>query len=136
MIILMIFLIWRRIKIDIDNLESNVLSFDDNLEGNIKLRPEIYIHNNLLMAQRVMLVSVLKNNVKEGIFAYKMFIESIESIMKAANWVKEGEIKITVGDDIKNEIAREGAIANKKLELLMNCAFKRSQIYGSVTLKN
>jgi hypothetical protein len=121
---------------DIDSIANNILSFDDDMEGNVQIKPQIYIHNNLLMAQRVLLISVLKNNLKEGLLAYRMFIESIESLMRSAGWIDENSIKVELKDLPSNEIAREGAIANKKLELLMTQAFKRSQIYGSVTLKN
>lgn len=116
-----------------NNFESNILDFNDDMSNlDIKIKPNYYIHMALIMAQRTLMISVLKSNVSEGITAYRILIEQIEMLCRAADYISEDydeEIKKLENDaEIKklNETSRFAKISNKKLYLLMKEVFGRS----------
>lgn len=100
----------------------------DELEGtDIKINPDYYIHNALLKAQK----SLTNENVKEGVLQFKILVEHIEVLCKAANMVTDSyheEVKkyLSSGEykSIDNDIIRMAKSANKKIELLMSEVFK------------
>ena len=95
----------------------------------IKINPDYYIHTALLRAQKCL----LKEDIKAGFLAYKVFIEHIETLCIAANMLEEDyekqieDYKKSV-KDTKEPLAREVKISNEKLRLMMTAVFDRKEI--------
>lgn len=106
----------------------------DELGGtDIKINPDYYIHTALLRAQKCL----LKEDIKAGFLAYKVFIEHIETLCIAANMLesdyesklKEFKEKLKgKGDDLAAEIK----LSNEKLRLMMTAVFDRKEIKTSI----
>lgn len=116
------------------DFEKNILDFNDDITNlDIKIKPNYYIHMALIMAQRTLMISVLKTNIGEGVTAYSVLIEHIEMICKAAEYLSDDyETKLR---DFKNseevnkltsETIKLAKISNMKLQLLMKEVFGRS----------
>lgn len=95
----------------------------------IKINPDYYIHTALLRAQKCL----LKEDIKAGFLAYKVFIEHIETLCIAANMLEENyEEKIDSFKkslkDSKDPLAKEIKISNEKLRLMMMAVFDRKEI--------
>lgn len=119
---------------EIDESTLGILNFQDEANENIKIRPSYYIHNAILMAQRTLMFSVMKTSVGDGIIAYSIFIEHIEVLCKAANYLtddyKDGISKYKDEEEYKkaeNNI-KIAKLSNKKLELLMKEVFHKSDL--------
>lgn len=110
------------------DIENSIFNFDDNLKNkDVQISPNYYIHQAIIMAQRTLLVSILKNNFQEGVIAYSTFIEHIEVLCKASGMLSEdysdnlkSETNIKEGDSKIIIIAKE---SNHKLYCLMKELF-------------
>lgn len=123
-----------------DDIEQSILNFKDEGNIDIKIRPSYYIHNAILMAQRSLMFSVVKTNIQDGIIAYGVFIEHIESLAKAAKFLDKSsddesdyEKQIISFKDKKeykeaSALIQQGRLSNFKLLLLMENIFGRSPI--------
>lgn len=120
---------------DLEDFEKNILSFNDEPDLNIQIKPNYYIHMALLMAQRTLMVSLLKQGVQDGILVYSIFIEHIEVLSRSG-----GLLSSDYGQKLsaymsspeytsieKKDIAM-ARLANRKLEYLMSEIFGRSPI--------
>lgn len=115
------------------NYDMDVLDFDDKFDPNIKITPNYYIHMALLMAQKTLMISVMKTDIREGLTAYSILIEHIEMICKAAEYIDntyDNKIKeYRDGEeckDINNESIKLAKISNFKLQILLKEIFRRS----------
>lgn len=116
-----------------DEIEKGIFDFDDDLNVDVKIRPNFYIHNAILMAQRTLLFSVAKSTVTDGLTAYSILIEQIEVLSKAAQYIDEKyynsieEFKKTKEyQEVERKDVKLAKLSNKKLELLMFELFSRS----------
>lgn len=118
-----------------NTFDANILNFDDDVNTDIRIKPNYYIHMGILMAQRTLMFSVAKTSVGEGLLAYSVFIEHIEVICRAANYLSddyETELNNFKNNDEYKKIERQDVkmakLANKKLELIMKSVFKGSPV--------
>lgn len=125
---------------DFGGIDSSILDFNDEPDMNIKIKPNYYIHTALLMAQRTLMISVLKSSVTDGIISYMVFVEHIEVLCKAAGYLGEeydGKVKeYTTTEEYKNIERKDiqmAKLSNKKLEILMSEIFGRSPITSSLS---
>jgi len=115
----------------IEEIENNVFDFeDDSKDFDIKIKPNCYIHMALLSAQKTLMYSVAKTSVGDGLVAYSIFIEQIEVLSKAADYLSEDyDTEVTEYKEseaylgIKREEVKMARLANKKLYLLMKQIF-------------
>lgn len=117
-----------------EDFEKSILDFNDDINNlDVKIKPNYYIHMALLMAQRTLMISVLKSDIREGITAYSVLIEHIEMLCRASKYISESydeDIKKYITEDTNYKKA-EGTIqlaklSNMKLQLLMREVFGRS----------
>lgn len=106
---------------------DGVSELDEIDMGEIKINPDYYIHNAILKAQ-----TALSNpNMKEGFVQYRLFIEHIEVLCKAANMLSndyESNLKTFKESDQdylkeNDSLIKNTLLANKKMQLLMNEVF-------------
>ena len=122
--------------------ESSMLSFDDDMDADIKIKPSYYIHNGLVMAQRTLMIGVLKANVKDALISYKILVENIEMLCKSANYLKEDYDKaineyILTDDYTKTNdtFMQMTKLSHKKLFYLMKEVFSRTALTNPLGLK-
>lgn len=120
---------------DTTQLEKDIFDPDDDKDTDIKINPNYYIHTTILNSEKTMLLSLFKTNIGEGILGYKIFIERLEVICKAAKYINEdyhNEVKEYLNSEEilkeNNPHVKTGKIANKKLELLLTSVFKRAPL--------
>ena len=114
------------------DIEADILDFDENKKIlDIRINPDVYIHYALISAQKALLASTLKANINDGILAYSVLIEQIETICVAADYLKHGDyendlkaFESKLGTDIE-QIYKMAKIANFKLESLLRGVIKR-----------
>jgi len=106
------------------DIEKDVVS-DENIENvDIRINPDFYIHNAIVKAQGCL----IKEDMRSGMVQFRILIEHIESLCKAAGKVaqdyekKIAEFEASTANE-KDSLIRQTLIANKKLELLMQEAF-------------
>lgn len=116
-----------------EEFEKNILDFNDEADTNIKIRPNYYIHMAILMAQRTLMFSVVKTTISEGMLAYSVFIEHIEMLCRAAEYITDTydeSVRLFKESEEYTQINRQDVktakLANKKLELLMKEVFSRA----------
>lgn len=116
-----------------DMIKDDILDADSISDTNIKVTPSFYIHNALLLSQKSLMFSGVKGNLKDGIVIYRIFIEQIEVLCKAASILTEDyaeQIKEFMSSadytGAEDDITRAARLTNKKLELLMTRVFKSS----------
>lgn len=115
-----------------EEFENQILDADDdNLNTEIKINPDFYIHHALVNAQK----SLLAENMKDGFIKYWSFIEHIEILCKSANMLPtdyEDKLKdFKQTDDYTNEentLTKSVKLANMKLSLMMGEVFNRKTI--------
>lgn len=121
---------------ELEQFEKDILDYnDDGSNVNIKIKPSFYIHNAILMAQRTLMFSVVKTNVGDGIVAYGVFIEHIEVLCRAANFLSDDYEK-DLGDfkdseeytNVEDKRIKMARLSNKKLQFLMREVFGRSDL--------
>jgi hypothetical protein len=119
---------------ELTGFEKDILDFTDESNLDIKLKPNFYIHMAILMAQKTLTLSVVKTSITEGLLAYCIFIEHIEMLCSAADYLSP-EYKNDIENFKKSAEytttefkAQSAKLANKKLELLMKEIFKRTPL--------
>lgn len=114
-------------------IEKNIIDFDDhNLDTDIKINPEYYIHIGLINCQKVL----LDENAKSGLLKYYVLVEHIESLCVAAKLLDGGyekEIKEFSEKEKKeskdsDNLTINVRIANYKLKLITKEVFSRKTI--------
>lgn len=117
-----------------DFMEKSLLDYKDEASTDIKIRPTYYIHDALYMAPRE-LVLVGRTNIQQGILGYRILIEHIEILCKAAGYLQDDYYKKIVefqGSEevqaIEEQDSRSLKIAQKKMELLLTEVFGRSPL--------
>lgn len=105
---------------------------DDFSNIDIRIKPNFYIHTALLMIQRTLAFSVIKN-ASDGLIAYSVLVEQIESLCRAAKHISDDydeDVKKFTEEQEKQKDVRQDVkmarLANKKLELLMKNVFATS----------
>lgn len=104
---------------------------DPEMFGNtdIKINPDYYIHTALLRAQK----ALLKEDLKGGFLAYKIFIEHIENLCLAAKMLQD-DYEVVIKDfkegleDTREPLAKDIKVANYKLRIMMTNVFDRKEI--------
>lgn len=112
-------------KQDFNEYDDKIIDIDEISGQDIKINPDYYIHSALLKAQQ----ALVKDNTKEGFMQFRIIVEHIEGLCRAAGRLTEEyekEIKKYAKDLDKKEgdIVNYTKIANKKLELIMYNVFK------------
>lgn len=115
------------------DIEKSVLDFKDETNIDIKIKPNFYIHMALLMAQRTLMISVFKSDIRDGIVAYSILIEHIEMLCRASEYLSDDydqAIKDFKADKeyigINNDTLKNAKLSNYKLQMLMKEVFSRS----------
>ena len=111
---------------DFNNYDGEVIDKEEIEGTDIKINPDFYIHKALIAAQK----ALIKDNIKEGFFQYRLCIEHIEVLCKAANMLGEDYEKDIKDFQDKEEYKKETdnivksmKLANKKLGLIMASIF-------------
>lgn len=117
-----------------DQYEDEIEDVSEIVGQDFKLNPDYYIHSAILKAQ-----SALNDpDVKQGFARFRLFIEHIEGLCRAAGMVDEEKYlqeidKYKKSDDYTKTENQGARLANKKIEILMRNAF--SNKVGSSPLK-
>lgn len=116
---------------EISDFDSKIKDIDEVTGTDIKINPDFYIHFALIRAQQ----ALLSDDIKGAFLKYRLFIEHIEVLCRAANLLTEEYDKtikeFTDSSEYKDEIngdIRGSKLANKKLLLLMSEVFKGKTI--------
>jgi len=133
-------MVWNKNKRNTDTRTSNVRSsdeygdFDNDIESfgdtEIKINPDFYIHNAILKAQN----ALMKEPLSESIAYYRHLVEHVEILCKSASMVDTDYNKnieeFKNSKEVKSMSAdkQHHAIANKKLELLLEYVFSKKVI--------
>lgn len=111
---------------DVKNYDNEIEDIDEIEGTDIKINPDYYIHQGLLRAQK----ALTQENVKEGFLQYRLIIEHIEVLCKAAKMLESDyedileEFKKTEEyREEKDTLVQSVKLANKKLSLMMEAVF-------------
>lgn len=111
---------------DIAELDANTLNVDEINTTEIKINPDVYIHNAILKAQS----ALINPDTKAGFLQFRVLVENIEVLCRSSTRVppdydtKISDYKNT--DDYKKEtdsFVKSVNLAHKKLELLLTFVF-------------
>lgn len=101
--------------------EKNIIDLEDIGGTEIKINPDYYIHWGIIKAQ-----SALSNpNVNEAFIQYRMFVEHIEVIARAAKYLSEeyeNKLKEFLDSEEYKKLEKniqQAQLANKKLGLIL-----------------
>ncbi len=115
----------------IDEYEDKIVDTDEISGVDMKINPDYYIHSALLKAQK----ALINENIKEGYAQFKILIEHVESLCRAAKMIDNDYPMLLSEFENTKEIKEEKdsfvkmvRIANKKLELLMTGVFDKKVI--------
>lgn len=111
-----------------DKIESDIVDIDSIDAQDIKINPDYYIHSALLKAQQ----SLTKDNLSEGLVGFRILIEHVETLARAAGMVGE-EYEKAIQDYTESKEYKENPdiqvkstrLANKKIELIMSEVFAK-----------
>ena len=121
-------------------MEENTFEFSDEINTDLKIRPNYFIAIALLKAQQTLATaSMSKDSILDAMLPYCVFIEHIEMLIEAAGYLDE-EYKTEINNYFStNEYKMTSAnmqnikLANKKLGLLMKEFFKRAPSYFALS---
>lgn len=109
-----------------EKYEEQTIDTDEILGTDVKINPDFYIHTGILKAQ----AALTKDNVKEGFLQYRVLIEHIETLCKAASMIDpdyDTKLKEFKNNDeykeITDDLVRMVRLSTYKLELLMKNVF-------------
>jgi hypothetical protein len=126
-----------------EEIEKQLMDFDDhNLDTDVKINPNYYIHTGIMMAQKLLFIGVLKGNIKAAFEGYYILVEQLEVICKASKKLTDQydkDLKAYLASaeykaNLENEIMVNGKLANKKLELIMCNIFMTTQTNAALKL--
>lgn len=118
------------------DITKSIIEESYDLDTDIKINPEFYIHTALLNAQKSILLSVVDGKTSDGVNAYIIYIRHIQMIAVSAGFLDEETIK-----DIKNiqeqpnatDIISKAKQASDTLGLMLKDIFSNKTQYGSLT---
>jgi len=110
---------------DFNKFDNKVLDIDEVGATDIKINPDFYIHNALVKAQQ----SLVRDDVKAGYAAYRIYVEQVELLCRAANMLPDNYDENIKTFKLSEEYMQSSdykmiLLANKKLELVMTEVFK------------
>jgi len=114
-----------------DDYEKNIDEIDELDGQDVKINPDFYVHNAIIKAQQ----ALAKDDIKVGFLQFRVIVENIESLCRAANLITENysqqltEFKTSIDYiEEKNEDIKAIRLANKKFELIMKEIFQNKTI--------
>lgn len=124
---------------DLEDYSKTVENIDEIDGKDMTLKPDFYIHTALLKAQQ----ALSDDELKDGILKFRIFIEHIQSLLKAAGSFDEETFNKEIADfkssegykSETNEFVKHAQIANKKIELLLGQIFSAGTMTGSLSDK-
>ena len=120
----------NEIEAQYDKMTNDVVDVDERQ----MLKPEYFLHLNLVGIRNVIMSSGLNNNARNGIALANWYIHDMESIMKASGFIKPDSeydkkfaeyLASVEHTGIKNDEERHNRMMLKKKELLLFELFKR-----------
>lgn len=115
--------------------EKEIIDIDEVTGTDVKINPDFYIHSALIKAQQ----ALTKENMKEGFIQFRVLVEHIEVLCKAANMLSDTYSKGLEDYKKSNEyideadnLVRASKLANKKLGLLMQEVFSNKVLTDSI----
>lgn len=111
-----------------EEYESQIEDVDELSGTDIKINPEFYIHTAVLKAQE----ALVKENVQVGFLQYRVMVEHIETLCRAAKMLTKESYDEAIEKYKKeneeyaketNQEVKSVRLATKKLELLMQQVF-------------
>lgn len=123
-------------------MDQNTFDFSDEINTDLKVRPNYFIAIALLKAQQTLATaSMSKDSILDAMIPYCVFIEHIEMLIEAAGYLDE-EYRTEINNFLKGEELKitptnmkNIKLANKKLGLLMREFFKRAPSYFALSDK-
>jgi len=119
-------------------IENFIEEYKDEADTNIKINPNYYLHNAILKSQNILMFSTAKGVIDQGLIAYTIFVEHIETIAEAADMLKVKEEEKTYKEKIEDYKKSEeykkltdnnikmARLSNFKLKLILTEVFSRS----------
>lgn len=112
----------------INKWEADVINIDQIAGSDVKINPDFYIHLGIIKAQN----ALTKDNVKEGFLQYRVLIEHVEVLCKAANMLTD-DYKKDLGEykkskeykEEKEHLTKSVKLATKKLHFMMREVFAK-----------
>lgn len=117
--------------------DKDIFGEVDDLDVDIKLNPDFYIHNAILSAQKSILLSTMEGKTTDGINAYMIFINQIKIISKSAGYLKDStaqekikslETNIKSSKDIKERLEYTSEMFETILEELFDNKIRRGSM--------
>ena len=106
--------------------DDEIEDVDEIVGTDVKINPDFYIHNALIKAQ----AALTKDNVKEGFMQYRLLVEHIETLCRAAKMLDNDydtqldDFKKTDEYSIEEQsYVKSVKLATKQLEILMDQVF-------------
>lgn len=111
---------------EVNDMDNQVQDVDEINLNEIKINPDIYIHNAILKAQG----SLTNPDVKVGFLQFRILVENIETLCRASSRLPPDYDKDIIAykeeDGYKKEpdtFVKNVNLAHKKLELLLTHVF-------------
>ncbi|KKQ76466.1 MAG: hypothetical protein US97_C0007G0008 [Microgenomates group bacterium GW2011_GWF1_38_5] len=108
---------------DFSRFDDSVVEVDEVEGTDIKINPDYYLHRCLEGCRD----ALLKDDVKAGFIQYRLLVEQMEIIVKAAHLLDDGydlEIKDFIDKSDEKDVLIKGVhIAQKKLGLILKSVF-------------
>lgn len=108
--------------------EKDILDVSMDMDVDIKLNPDFYIHTAILSAQKSLLISSLEGKAMDGINSYTIFVRQIQMIAEAANYLSSETVdEINSIETPKDPIGRANHASHRLGVILSNIFGQRSQ---------
>lgn len=114
-------------------VNDKILDIDELSGTDLKINPDFYLHNAIVKAQECL----VKENMKEGFAQFRIMVEHIETLCKAANMLPENyeeQVKNFKVDDEEDSLIKAVKIGQKKLEILMTEVFESKTLVSPLKL--
>lgn len=109
-----------------DDYEEKIIDIDEVIGTDIKINPDYYIHNAIIKAQQ----ALINPEVKIGFMQFRILVENVEILAKAANMLPEDYEKEIEAFKATKEYKEETdttiksvRLANKKLQYILTEVF-------------
>lgn len=113
-------------KDDFNKYDNEIRDIDEIEGTDIKINPDFYIHSAIIKSQECL----TKDNLKEGLIQYRLIIEQLEVLAKAADMLADNYKDLIENfkqtDEYKDEqldYVKHALLATKKLEILCTAIF-------------
>jgi len=115
--------------------DKDILNITADMDVDLKLNPDFYIHTAILSAQKALLIASLEGKASDGVNAYSIFVKQIQMIAESAGYVND-ETRKTIVEQLSSDdgnIVTRANNSSQRLGLILGDIFGHKPQFGSLT---